>query len=113
MNLDLYQTNAVTTALPSALRMEYLTAGLAAEAGEVCGLYAKYVRDGASADACVRELPPDLLDKLKKELGDCLWFVALIAHLHGITLSAVAESNTDKLRSRVQRGTIAGSGDDR
>jgi len=93
--------------------MEYLTAGLAAEVGEVCGIYAKFVRDDTEDGACVRTLAPELLDRLKKELGDCLWFLALIVHIHDIPLSAVAESNIEKLRSRAQRGTLKGSGDER
>lgn len=70
-----YQAQALTTALPSALTMDYLAPGLIAELGEVCGKRAKAVRDGWDTDRLNREVCA--------ELGDCLWFVALIAHVTG------------------------------
>jgi NTP pyrophosphatase (non-canonical NTP hydrolase) len=52
-------------------------------------------------------------DNLKKELGDVLWFVAVLAEHHGMDMQDVAVANINKLRSRQQRGTLQGSGDDR
>jgi NTP pyrophosphatase (non-canonical NTP hydrolase) len=100
-----YQEAAKATALPTALKATYLIPGLAAEAGEVCGLYAKWIRDGGDMDY--------LRVKLIKELGDVLWFVALIAHDLECDLDKVARLNVEKLHSRQLRGVIGGSGDER
>lgn len=50
---------------------------------------------------------------LVAELGDVLWYVAEIATQLSVDLSAVAEANLEKLRSRKERGVIGGSGDNR
>lgn len=72
--------------------------GLAGEAGEVCDLLKKVHGHGKPYDA----------GKLKKELGDVLWYVANLANIHGFTLSEVAQANVDKLRARHPSGfTVA------
>ena len=104
MNLREYQEMAARLALPSALNDQYLSLGLVGEAGEVASLFAKAVRDsGKLVDR----------DNLKKELGDVLWFVAVLAQHYNMDMQDVAVSNINKLRSRQQRGTLQGSGDDR
>lgn len=105
-DLDAYQDQAYTYAQPSAKGLMYLIPGLAAEAGEVAGVYAKFLRDTN------RELNP-IQDQMMKELGDCLWFVASIAKLYNVKLSDIAKMNIEKLEGRLQRGTIGGSGDER
>ena len=105
-DLDAYQEQAYTYAQPSAKGLMYLIPGLAAEAGEVAGVYAKFLRDAN------RELNP-IQEQMMKELGDCLWFVASIAKLYNVKLSDIAKMNIEKLEGRLQRGTIGGSGDDR
>lgn len=105
-DLDAYQDQAYTYAQPSAKGLMYLIPGLAAEAGEVAGVYAKFLRDSN------RELIPIQTD-LMKELGDCLWFVASIAKLYNVKLSDIAKMNIEKLEGRLQRGTIGGFGNER
>jgi NTP pyrophosphatase (non-canonical NTP hydrolase) len=104
MNLREYQELAARLALPTALNDQYLSLGLAGEAGEVASLFAKAVRD--SGNQVNR-------DSLKKELGDVLWFVAVLAEHHHMDMQDVAIANINKLRSRQQRGTLGGSGDER
>jgi NTP pyrophosphatase (non-canonical NTP hydrolase) len=104
MDFDKYQYEASELALPTALNPEYLVAGLAAEAGEVAGVYAKRIRDG---------LKEDYYDKMKKELGDCLWFIAVLCEIYSWNLGDLAQENLDKLQSRKLRGKLQGSGDDR
>jgi NTP pyrophosphatase (non-canonical NTP hydrolase) len=104
MNLREYQELAERLALPTALNDQYLSLGLAGEAGEVASLFAKAVRD--SQGLVNRE-------SLKKELGDVLWFVAVLAKKHNMDMQDVAIANINKLRSRQQRGVLGGSGDDR
>lgn len=103
--LNRYQYAAKSYCLPQAYAPEYLFAGLGGEVGEVLSLHAKAVRDYTEAGV--------FLDSLRKELGDCLWFISLLADYHGFTLSEIATENIDKLDSRKNRGTIQGAGNDR
>lgn len=105
MKINDYQKDARATCLESAKNLPYLIAGLAAETGEVAGKYAKYIRDRTE----FYKLEEDLV----KELGDVLWFVAVMADNMGVTLEQVAQQNIDKLYSRQQRGVLKGSGDER
>ena len=105
MQINDYQADARATCLESAKNLPYLICGLSAEAGEVAGKFAKYIRDRTE----FYKLEEDLI----KELGDVLWFVAIIADDLGVTLSEVAQQNIDKLYSRQQRGSLKGSGDER
>lgn len=68
--------------------------GLAGEAGEVVDLLKKHLYHGHSLDR----------DKLTKELGDCLWYLAVLAHLNGVDLADVAAANVVKLRARYPDG---------
>lgn len=85
----------------------YPALGLAEEAGEVAGKYAKAVRD------CNGIIDDERRDAIVKELGDVCWFVAELATLLDVTLEDVMQHNIDKLRSRAKRGVIHGSGDNR
>ena len=51
--------------------------------------------------------------RIAGELGDVLWYVAQLATELDLELEEIARANLEKLRSRAQRGVIAGSGDDR
>lgn len=57
------------TMLPNCQNEAYLNYGLTAEAGEVCGVMAKFIR----GDFDTKELKK----RLVSELGDCLWFIAM------------------------------------
>jgi len=105
MDFDRYQYEASFTMLPSAANFQYLISGLAAEAGEVAGVYAKHIRDETKMS--------EMQDKLFKELGDVLWFVAMIAEVADFDMAAVAQANIAKLKDRQQRNKLKGSGDDR
>lgn len=105
MKINDYQADARGTCLESSKNLPYLICGLSAEAGEVAGKFAKYIRDQTEFD----KLEEDLV----KELGDVLWFVAMIADDLGVTLEQVAQQNIDKLYSRQQRGVLKGTGDER
>ena len=50
---------------------------------------------------------------LVHELGDCLWFLAMVADEFGMDLNDIAVANLDKLLKRKQNGTIKGDGDNR
>ncbi len=106
MQFDEYQKQAESFLLPTANDLNYLIPGLVAEAGEVAGHYAKFKRDGVLMSGRVDEL-------ILKELGDVMWFCALIADHYGVSLDYVAQQNIEKLASRRKRGVISGSGDNR
>ena len=108
LHFNEYQQQADVFAKDNARNIHlYLLPGLAGEVGELCSLYAKHWRDEGH-----KSEPLDW-EKVKKELGDILWFVSEIAFREGISLLDVAETNIAKLASRQQRGTIGGSGDNR
>lgn len=71
-----------------------LTLGLCGESGEVAELIKKYLGHGHSLDK----------DKLKKELGDVLWYLARLSDVNGLSLQEVAQANVEKLRKRYPEG---------
>ena len=85
----------------------YPALGLAEEAGEVAGKYAKAVRD------CNGEIDSERKEAIIKELGDVTWFVAELCTTLGVSLEEVMQKNIDKLTSRKERNVIHGSGDNR
>lgn len=105
MNLKEYQGAVKKYALPTAKNLHYLSLGLAAEAGEVAGKVAKFVRD----ETGLLKLRSDA----SKELGDCLWFLAMLADHLDLDMNKIAIENLNKLETRFQNGVITGSGDDR
>lgn len=103
MYLSDYQHDALSFRMESADEA-YALFGLVGEVGELYGYIAKVIRDGEKADH---------QEYVKKELGDILWFLAAIAHDHGLRLDDIAMANLQKLKGRKERGTIQGSGDNR
>ena len=104
LTLDAYQQQAGKTAIyPDEQAMNYLVAGLAGEVGELASIFAKHWRGDS-------DLNPD---HAAPELGDVLWFVAMLADDICCNLSDVAQGNLDKLADRQQRGKLKGNGDNR
>jgi len=108
---DWYQKETQKTAVyPSQYEVQYLFSALASETGEVCGKYAKLIRDGNWNDeACFEQYQASV----KAELGDVLWNISQLCNCYGWKLSDVMRENIDKLRDRAKRGVIHGSGDNR
>jgi len=106
MRLNEYQNKAKQTSLfPKEYGIIYTTLGLVGESGEVAEKVKKYLRDKTS--------PADLKADVARELGDVLWYLAMLANECGYTLEDIATLNVAKLKSRQARGKISGSGDDR
>lgn len=108
MTLDEYQRHALETAIyPAESRIVYPTLGLTGEAGEVADKVKKVIRDGH------RDFTPEKKAEIMKEIGDVLWYCATLSHDLGYSLEEVAQTNVDKLRSRMERNRLSGSGDNR
>lgn len=104
MEFNQYQKLAKTTAIyPENAKIYYPCLGLAGEVGEVCEKVKKHIRDGRELD----------VEDLKKELGDILWYLSALSSDLGIELDDVAVTNYNKLKSRMERNVISGSGDNR
>lgn len=68
--------------------------GLTGEAGEVSDLIKKGIFHEKGID----------LKHLKKECGDVMWYLAMIADACNFTLDEVMQMNVDKLRARYPQG---------
>lgn len=101
MNFDTYEKLSKETDLVHPVNYYFL--GLVEEAGEVAGLRKRFLRDEGNINK----------EKLTKELGDVLWYVAMIGKQYNISMEEVAVSNIKKLTDRKERGVITGSGDER
>ena len=107
-DLDMYQQVAKTTAIyPREQAIIYPTLGLTGEAGEVANKVKKIIRDGSDSK------DEKLVSEIKAEIGDCLWYIAVLADDFNIKLSDIASANIEKLALRQKNNTIHGSGDDR
>ena len=107
-DLDMYQKVALTTAIyPREQAIIYPTLGLTGEAGEVANKVKKIIRDGSDSK------DEKLVSEIKAEIGDCLWYIAVLANDFNIKLSDIASANIEKLATRKSKGTIHGSGDNR
>ena len=107
-----------TIAGHAAENITYLGFGLMAEAGEVADKIAKAVRRvgikiNNNEIIFVREDSFQFRDNIVDELGDVLWFVAMLARHLGVSLEEVMRRNLDKLADRQARGVIVGDGDKR
>lgn len=117
MQLNDYQKQATTTDTFGEQEIKDLLAsdpaytakilGLVGESGEVAEKYKKIIRDKKG------EISTEDRKELIKELGDVLWYIALLAKYLGVPLEEVASQNLDKLSSRKSRKAIQGRGDNR
>lgn len=85
----------------------YTTLGLAGEAGEIANKVKKLMR--RNAKGVTEEEQKQLAD----ELGDVLWYVAMVATELNVPFHDIANNNLRKLYSRQARGTLEGHGDNR
>lgn len=109
MTFDEYQQTALKTAADTKKKNElfHLVLGLVGESGEIAEKMKKWVRDSNSDESKLD------VDDLTKELGDVLWYVAVLANYLDVPLEAIAAKNLAKLADRQQRGVLKGSGDNR
>lgn len=112
MTFDEYQLLAKRTgnyAHPE--RWTYPVLGLAGEAGELVEKFKKHFRKSGSE--LWADIPKELRDAIRLEMGDQLWYISEIATRLDFSLSEIANANLVKLLSRQTRGVLHGEGDDR
>ena len=113
MDFNAYQRESRMTAVYGAapriaddgLDLIYVLLKLAGESGECAEVMGKFLRDGTDYE--------ELRERLRKELGDVLWYLAQACTELDISMNVVAHDNLNKLKGRKERGTLRGSGDDR
>lgn len=108
MDFNQYQEEAKKTAIyPASEKVFYPLFGLAGEVGELCNKAQKIIRDDGKVIS--EEKRKDLL----KECGDAGWFLSAVISDLGGSFEEVMKANIEKLKSRQERGTLGGSGDNR
>ena len=78
-------------------RMMTASIGLASEAGEFSEIVKKIVFQGKQFDCESKE-------HMKKELGDCLWYIAQACMVLDLNFNDLFEGNIEKLSSRYPGG---------
>lgn len=97
MNVNEYQTLAMTTLNPELDKREVLinsVMGLCGEAGEAIDIVKKWMAQGHELEK----------EHLKSELGDIAWYLAEAATALDISLEEVFQANIDKLKKRYPEG---------
>ena len=92
-----YQKLAMKTLNPSLTKKDMLVngvMGLNGESGEVIDVVKKHMFQGHELDK----------DKIKKELGDVMWYVAEVCEALDLSLDEVMEGNIEKLAKRFKDG---------
>jgi NTP pyrophosphatase (non-canonical NTP hydrolase) len=85
----------------------YYVLGLPDETGELCGKIKKLFRDHKGV------VDNEFKERVTKECGDILWYMARLLDCFDIKFSDVAEENITKLLGRLERDTLHGDGDER
>lgn len=70
------------------------TLGLVCECGEFGDMVKKHIYHGHDLD----------MDKVKKELGDVMWYLFNVCNVMGLDVTEVATMNIDKLMKRYPNG---------
>jgi NTP pyrophosphatase (non-canonical NTP hydrolase) len=80
------QMNRIIDVIPS---MHGLM-GITTESGELMDAYKKFIMYGKPLD----------IANIREELGDIMWYIALICHSNNISLNEIMDLNIAKLRAR-------------
>lgn len=111
MTFDEYQKQSLATVMQNShnnlIGKTILALGVAGEAGEVADKWKKILayQNGEATKEDIAELA--------KEMGDVLWYLAVLAEELGLKLDDIATMNLAKLASRQSRNVISGRGDNR
>ena len=117
MTLNEYQERAMSTCMDTCDNFSYMFLNLVGEVGELASKVAKAIR---KKDVVINhgeifyhdDYDWDTAKKEQmQEIADCLWMIAGLARVYGVTLEELAQMNLDKLAKRKEAGTIDGNGD--
>lgn len=120
---DLATKSAIYPGKGTPFGLMYAALGLA-EAGEVQNKVKKAYRDDGivvfreTDDAVYQrvlygQLTTERRAQIVKELGGALWYIAAMCNEIGVDMGSVAMANLEELKSRTERGTLQGDGDNR
>lgn len=113
MTFDEYQKQALTTAYTDPKHQDTLmektiwAMGIVGEAGEVIEKWKKMVAYNEG------KITKEFTDDMKKELGDVVWYIAVLAHSLNLSFDEIMQLNVKKLKDRKRRQVIKGVGDNR
>lgn len=74
--------------------------GLAGESGTLLSEYKKYLRDGSGHE--------NFAEEVREELGDLLWYIAIVAKRFDLSLGDIGQRNLEKARNRWGRSPAPG-----
>ena len=102
MDIEEYERLAKSTLLKNPdfritdkqVMISWFALGLSGEAGEVADLVKKGIYHQQGLD----------YGKLKKELGDVMWYISALADQLDMTLSEIMQANIEKLQARFPEG---------
>jgi len=111
LDFDMYSDKARETAIypgkGKLVGLLYTTIGLTGEAGELANKVKKILRDDNGIISEERKIA------IAEEIGDTLWYCAMICDELGLRMAKVANDNITKLANRKFLGKISGEGDKR
>lgn len=87
---EAYDRSAIAARMADNTRLMHGAIGIATESGELLDAVKKSVFYGKPLDAV----------NVKEELGDLMWYVAIICDQFGFSLEEIKQINIDKLRKR-------------
>lgn len=106
LTFNSYQEEALRTrAFRRQNAIDYCSAKLSVEAGEVLEVLIERHRD--EDDGRLTEVR---IEKAIEEIGDCLWYAAVLAYELGVPFEEVARRNFIKLSERANKGNIKKKG---
>jgi NTP pyrophosphatase (non-canonical NTP hydrolase) len=82
----------------------YPLLGIAGESGEICEKVKKAWRNNGY-------LTDEMLEGVRKEIGDVFWYLAALSTELHMSLDEIAQENIEKLADRAERGVLKSEGD--
>lgn len=108
MNFAEYQQQAKRTAVYPGhgefMGLAYCALGFAGEAGETANQVKKIARDDHTSRL------PQRKEKIAHEIGDTLWYAAMLCNELGLSLEEIAQDNLEMLSKRQDTGRLHGEG---
>lgn len=111
IDFDMYVNKARETAIypgrGKLVGLLYTTIGLTGESGELANKVKKILRDDNG------QISDERKKAIAGEIGDILWYCAMVCDELGLRMAEVANDNITKLANRKFLGIIPGEGDKR